>query len=413
MGLNATWSMAVGGMIGGGIFSVLGLTVRLAGDLAWLSFLLAGLIAFATAVSYTALTVHFKEGGGAFTYIKDISHEELAGGLSWLLIIGYTLTISVYASTFGHYLAYVMGIEGLLLPRIFALGVILVFIGFNLRGVGEASLVEIVSVWGKLIILFGISTVGILRLDLHVFTTQVATQMDTNVLVASASIFMAYEGFQLITYDYETIREPQKTIFRAEILALVTVIVTYVIVSIGVLQLVGAEAIIEKEEVAIAVAGQKAFGSIGLIIATLGALFSTGSAINSTLFSTANLAKKVAADRELPRMLRHENVHEIPDRAILLIGGFSAFITLFGSLGLLVEGASFIFLLTFAIVNWIALAKVKEHRVTAGIGLAGSLIAASSILLKIILNQHLVLMMLALLMVFVTLGRKYILKWTS
>ena len=31
MGFNATWSMAVGGMVGGGIFSVLGVVVMLAG----------------------------------------------------------------------------------------------------------------------------------------------------------------------------------------------------------------------------------------------------------------------------------------------------------------------------------------------------------------------------------------------
>lgn len=52
MGLNATWSMAVGGMVGGGIFSVLGVVVMLAGSWAWLSFILAGLIALATGYSY-------------------------------------------------------------------------------------------------------------------------------------------------------------------------------------------------------------------------------------------------------------------------------------------------------------------------------------------------------------------------
>ena len=48
MGFNATWSMAVGGMVGGGIFSVLGVVLQVAGSWAWLSFVLAGLIALAT-----------------------------------------------------------------------------------------------------------------------------------------------------------------------------------------------------------------------------------------------------------------------------------------------------------------------------------------------------------------------------
>ncbi|WVM88688.1 hypothetical protein UMZ34_22205 [Halopseudomonas pachastrellae] len=47
LGFNATWAMAVGGMIGGGIFSTLGVVVGIAGSLAWLSFVAAGLIALA------------------------------------------------------------------------------------------------------------------------------------------------------------------------------------------------------------------------------------------------------------------------------------------------------------------------------------------------------------------------------
>ena len=42
LGFNGTWSMAVGGMVGGGIFSTLGVVVGIAGAWAWLSFAAAG-----------------------------------------------------------------------------------------------------------------------------------------------------------------------------------------------------------------------------------------------------------------------------------------------------------------------------------------------------------------------------------
>jgi hypothetical protein len=54
-GFNAIWSMAVGGMVGGGIFAVLGVIVQIAGSLAWLSFLIGGPIVLATAASYAHL----------------------------------------------------------------------------------------------------------------------------------------------------------------------------------------------------------------------------------------------------------------------------------------------------------------------------------------------------------------------
>jgi len=44
LSFQATWSMAVGGMVGGGIFSTLGVVVGIAGAWAWLSFAAAGLI---------------------------------------------------------------------------------------------------------------------------------------------------------------------------------------------------------------------------------------------------------------------------------------------------------------------------------------------------------------------------------
>ncbi len=55
LGFSATWSMAVGGMVGGGIFSTLGVVVGIAGPWAWLSFAAAGLIGRAAGYSYVRL----------------------------------------------------------------------------------------------------------------------------------------------------------------------------------------------------------------------------------------------------------------------------------------------------------------------------------------------------------------------
>jgi amino acid transporter len=63
LGFNATWSMAVGGMVGGGIFSTLGVVVGVGGAWAWLSFAAAGLIALASGYSYVKLSTYYGEGG--------------------------------------------------------------------------------------------------------------------------------------------------------------------------------------------------------------------------------------------------------------------------------------------------------------------------------------------------------------
>jgi len=65
LGLPGAWAMAVGGMIGGGIFSTLGVVISVAGHWAWVSFLLGGVIAFCTGQSYAALTVALGAPGGS------------------------------------------------------------------------------------------------------------------------------------------------------------------------------------------------------------------------------------------------------------------------------------------------------------------------------------------------------------
>jgi amino acid transporter len=105
---NGTYCMAVGGMVGGGIFSVLGIVVASAGPWAWAAFLLAGVIALLASLNYVALTTRWHQGAGSYGYLRRLHHERLAGMLAWVLVAGYVLTVSVYAFTFGHYLSTVL-----------------------------------------------------------------------------------------------------------------------------------------------------------------------------------------------------------------------------------------------------------------------------------------------------------------
>ncbi|HBG30350.1 MAG TPA: amino acid permease, partial [Gammaproteobacteria bacterium] len=132
LGFNATWSMAVGGMIGGGIFSTLGVVIAIAGAWAWLSFAAAGCIALCAGYSYVKLAEYYGEGGGAFTFLRKNHAPQFAGSLSWVLIVGYVLTNAVYAFTFGQYLAHVVDL-GPWFARTAAIAIIALFVGLNLR----------------------------------------------------------------------------------------------------------------------------------------------------------------------------------------------------------------------------------------------------------------------------------------
>ncbi len=412
LNLNQTWSMAVGGMVGGGIFSTLGVVIAISGPWAWLSFAIAGVVAYCAGYSYVKLAQYYGEGGGAFTFLREINATGMAGSLSWVLIMGYVLTNSVYAFTFGQYLGHVVGL-GSWFPRVAALAIMALFIGLNLKGVGEAGGVEVFLVWFKLIVLVGLAGWGLAYWNPPMLSRGVPDAGLGGALFGAASVFMAYEGFQLLTYDYEDIENPRRTLPVAVLSAIVVVIVIYVIVALGTAMLIGADQVVEHEEVALAIAGQKALGMVGLILVTVGAAFSTGSAINSTLFATARLTYKVADDGELPAILDHKNRKGIPDRAVLILGSLAAILAVVGTLGLLVEAASLAFLFTFAVVCGLAFRGAIGSRLITGSGILLAGAAVIGLVIRLIRTDPTALFFLVPLVLIAMFGRRYILNYVN
>lgn len=409
MSFNATWSMAVGGMVGGGIFSVLGVIIGIAGQWAWLSFVLAGLIALISAYSYSQLSIKYKKSGGAFTFLNEINHQGTAGSLSWVLILGYILTISVYAFTFGHYVAHVFNF-GSWFPRVLAFAIIAALALVNLRGVGESSRVEIITVWGKLFVLLGLSIFGLIKWSPEQLTAGIEAKSWSTAIIGAATIFMAYEGFQLLSYDYEDIKNPAKTLPRATISAVIAVICIYILVALGSTMLVGADTLIQKKEVALSIAGKQAFGITGLVFVTIAAAFSTGSAINATLFSTGRLMETVARKKDLPNNFVKENQANIPYYGIIILAGFSAVLATIGSLSTLVDAASLIFLITFAIVNYISYRQKIKYKLISLIGSIACLIAILLSSFEQIQKNPIPLIIIMFFILFALIGRPFILK---
>ena len=84
-GWTYVWTLAAGGMVGGGIYTALGVVIAVSGQWAWLSFAISGLLAIITALGYSKLSNHFEESGGAFRFLREINQKGIAGSLYRLL----------------------------------------------------------------------------------------------------------------------------------------------------------------------------------------------------------------------------------------------------------------------------------------------------------------------------------------
>jgi amino acid transporter len=137
-------SIGVGGMVGGGIFAVLGLSVDLARGGAPLAFLLAGVVALVTSYSYVRLSVAFPSQGGTVAFLdRAFGSGVLTGSANVLLWISYIVMLSLYAYAFGSYGASLFPPESQLIwKHVLISGIVVGITGLNLlsaRLIGEAE----------------------------------------------------------------------------------------------------------------------------------------------------------------------------------------------------------------------------------------------------------------------------------
>ena len=88
IGMAAAVSIGIGGMIGAGIFSILGVVAHAAGSAMWLAFMLGGIVALLSTYSYAKLGAAFPSAGGAVHFlVKGFGDGVLAGGLNLFILL--------------------------------------------------------------------------------------------------------------------------------------------------------------------------------------------------------------------------------------------------------------------------------------------------------------------------------------
>ncbi len=397
--------MAVGGMIGGGIFSVLGVTVDLAGHLAWVAFAIGGVIAMLTARSYAGLAVVSGRAGGPFTYLREEGHPEAAAWIAWGLVLGYVFALAVYAFTFGHYLANVLGAPETV-ARAAALAVLFCLVAVNLRGVGTSGLTEDLVVLAKVAILAGVALVGLA----HFSAVRLEPPADKGIagaLIAAGVVFVAYEGFELLSYDYPDIERPRRNLPRALYASVAIVAVVYIGVTLASQMLLSDAALAAGKEVAFADVGKEALGTFGLWAASLGAVLSTASAINATLFSTARLVHTVSEAGEMPSRLARER-RAVPAEATIWLAAAGAAASMLPGITELVAFGSLTFLAVFGLVNLMHArhsARPGRDRVVALAAAAACTLAAALLVFELARSDRPALAMIAACSVALVLAR--------
>ena len=201
---------------------------------------------------------------------------------------------------------------------------------------------------------------------------------------------MAFEGFQLLAYDYDDLGRRRRTLPLALAFAIPAVTLIYVSVAVAAQLLVADRVLVERKEVALATVGEAALGTTGLVLVSIAALLSTGSAINATLFATARLARDVGRAGELPHLLECDR-DGTPWVAVVALGLLAAVFSLMPAIEQVVSFGSLTFLVVFAAVNLLHARDARTSaldRALAWLGAVGCAAAASGLLYHLATSQR-------------------------
>lgn len=349
LGVPELIAIALGGMVGGGIFTILGISVSMVGVFTPLVIILGGLIASLAAYSYIKLGVYYKDEGATYSFFKKTFPDSpfVASFIGWWVVFGYISTLALYAYTFASYAISGFAFSDSELARKMVAGsIILFFTLVNIWSVKGMGKIEDIMVYTKLLILVVISFVLMnnSQTSLPVLYQNNQEVNLLSVLIVASLTFVAYEGFQLVINAVNEMEKPEKNIPRAIYAAIFLAIVIYVIISLGAILAIPFDDIIKNKEYALASGTGNILGHWGTELVIIGALLATSSAISGTVFGASRQMAVIAKDGYFPSVLS-KRLNHIPVFSIICMALFAFFLVLTGSLEVILEFGSITFLL--------------------------------------------------------------------
>lgn len=382
LGLKELVAIGVGGMIGGGIFSVLGMAVEISGNAAPISFAIGSLIALAAGYSYVKLALAFHNDGASFTYLEKSFPKNLniAGIAGWTVIVGYIGTLALYAFTFGAYGADLLGDGSNPLVRIFlTISVLLFFMIVNLWGVKASGEIEDIVVYTKILILTLFGGIGLTTAHAKNFTPFIE-HGPSSVFMAGALIFVAYEGFQLITNGVCETKNPAKNIPRGIYFSIIITSVIYIVLSIVGVGNLSLDQIVSAKEYALAAAAEPVLGNTGRVLVGIAALLATSSAINGTVFGASRMMSEMATEKKMPKSFSLRSRTEVPWIAIVVLTIFAISFSILNGLEAIAAFSSLTFLLVSIGVSVANLKLIKTTKSNLWLVLLGIVLMTATVL---------------------------------
>ncbi|QUH04672.1 amino acid permease [Saccharopolyspora erythraea] len=364
LGLVPLVALSVGATLGTGIFVVLAEAAPAAGPAVVVSFVLAGLAALCSALSYAELAGSVPVSGSAYSYTYATLGELVAWICGWCLLLEYGVSVAAVAVGWGGYLnEFLQGTIGMRIPDALAAPpgeggvvnvpaalVVLLAMSVLLMNVRESGRVTTVTTLLKIAVLVFFVAVAITAFNSDNMTP-FAPAGFAGISAGASAVFFSFIGFDAASTAGEEARNPRRDLPRAIMLSLAIVTAIYVLVAFAAVGAVGTQ-VLGDSDASLATALQVVTGQgWPSVVLALGAVIAIASVVLTVLYGQTRILVSMSRDGLMPPMLAKVNRRAVPARNTLLVGVAVAVLAAVVPLNQLAEATSIGTLVAFGLVN--------------------------------------------------------------
>ena len=302
--------MIVGICVGSGIFFKVDDILRFTGGNVFLGVIVFIIGAFSIifgSISLTNLAARSNKNGGIVAYFEEFYSESIASAVGWFQTFLYYPTIAVVVAwASGIYTCLLLGFpDSLDLQMLIGLGYLLLFYFINIMSSTLGGRFQVISSIAKLIPLIGVGVIALfMTKDYPEIPANVERVPITNVgigwLAALAPTAFSYDGWAISLSISGEVKDPQKTMPRALIIAPIIVLLVYLSYFLGMTHILGPEYILSTGNGAVTEIGYMLLGKSGEVIILLFILISMLGVVNGVILGHIRMPYALATKQMIP-----------------------------------------------------------------------------------------------------------------
>ncbi|HET9527787.1 MAG TPA: amino acid permease [Pyrinomonadaceae bacterium] len=319
-------AIAINGIIGAGIFGLPSRVYSLIGTYSLIAFVACALVVTLIILCFAEVGSRFEETGGPYLYAREAYQPAVAFEIGWLIWLARITAFAANCNLLISYLSFFW--TGATIP-VWRASLIVLIVAvlaiINLLGIRQAAIVSNAFTIGKLVPLIIFIAAGLFFLNPQAFEFGPAPapgSFSQSVLL----LVYAFTGFEMATIPAGEVRDPQRNVPRALIIAIAVVALVYILVQTV---CVGTLPGLAQSQKPLADAGTQFLGTAGGAIVSAGAVISITGNLNILILSGSRLPFAMAEQQQLPRIIG--SIHKrffTPYIAILITAGLMLFLTL-------------------------------------------------------------------------------------